>query len=288
MRPQLIIDYDPVPYVAAVMADSPKAYWRLNETTGTNTAADATGNHNLLYHVPSYSSTPTRTGTGTDIGPRPSDFGEFEIGNNSPTLPGNENNPGDDDGYVGTPSGVLTGVDDYTAEMWFRRDGVGPVGMYLFRRADSDSGINAGDYFGVRDDPGDSDGDVELFVFNGTTGVYGQTPILDDQWYHTAFVRNGSNVTVYLNGEQEFTTTLAFDGLNWDTTGDWTFGGRNDYQTAGQEWSGNIDEIALYGSALDAPTIRAHFQAAVPEPSTLVLSLLALAALMVRARRRKN
>ena len=232
------------PYMAAVLRNAPEAYWQLNETTGTNTAADATGNgHNVAYYTPVYSSTPTRTGTGTDVGPRPAEFGGFTADNNAPTLPGDEHAPGDDDGFVIVPQNVLNGQNDYSAEMWFRRGSLGTYGAYLMHRNDLGNG-NGGDYLGLWQDG-------RLFIYDGNApGISGTTQTAQNEWYHVGIARSGDNVTVYLNGLPEITTTMASWGEDW-VDGTWTFGGRNDARhDLGQEFSGNIDEIAIYGEAL--------------------------------------
>ena len=60
----------------AVMADSPKGYWRLNEITGNNIAVDSSGNGNdFPYETVRIS----RTGTGSDVGPSPLSLEVLEL-----------------------------------------------------------------------------------------------------------------------------------------------------------------------------------------------------------------
>ena len=162
---------------------------------GSDIAADASGNgHNFTYHRAM-----SRTGTGTDVGSLPPGIPGFETTNNAPTLPGNVLSA--TNGYLGIPTGVLPGQNDYTIEMWFRRSQpVGGMGEYLVHRSDVGLTNTSGDYLGVWG---------QLFIYNGAdiNGV-GPNVIQLGQWYHVAMTRQGDNVTVYLNGQVEIPTTV--------------------------------------------------------------------------------
>lgn len=249
----LYLDAVGVPYAAAVLRDEPAAYWRLNETTGANTAIDASGKgRHTAYYTPIYSTAPTRTGSGTDVGPRRAQFGGFEADNNAPTLPGDQHKPGNDDGFAIVPQGVLSGQNNYSVEMWFRRSALSQNGAYLMHRNDLGH-TNGGDYLGLNQGG-------HLFVYSGTaTGIYGSTVTNAGDWYHVGMVRNGDNVQVYLNGRPEISGTMAPWSQFWNN-GTWTFGGRNDAnRNLGQEFSTNIDEIAIYGTTLAANDFQENY-----------------------------
>jgi len=242
------------PYAAGVLRDSPEAYWRMNETTGNDTATDATGNgHDIAYYSPTYNDPPTRTGLPPDVGPRPAEFGGFEAANNAPTLPGDEHQPGNDDGFVIVPQNVLNSQNNYSAEMWFRRGSLSTHGAYLMHRNDLGNG-NGGDYLGLWPDG-------RVFIYDGDSpGISGSTATAEGQWYHIGMSRDGDNVTVYLNGREEIaTTTMAPWNEDWNG-GTWTFGGRNDTgRDIGQEFPGNIDEIAVYGDVLSGDDFQENY-----------------------------
>ncbi len=271
---------DECDYSNAVLADTPAAYWRLNEGSEWVAAMDSSGN---AHHF-EYQASPQRGST--EMGPTLSGgFLGFEAGNTAPRLVGGPTGSVTN-GYLGIATGVLPGQNDYTAEMWFRRDAVGSLGAYLLHRNDLDAASNTGDYFGVR--PGGVSGEINLFVYDGGLNVIaqGSNDIEQDEWYHVAFVREANDVSVYLNGQLEIESTMNLrSGTKW-VDGTWAFGGRTDILTLSQRFAGSMDEIAIYDRALSHEEIRAHYLVGVPEPSTGLL--LALACLSLAARRRRK
>ena len=264
--------FSPYPYVANVLADRPTGYWRLEETAGTNVAYDSTGNGNSWNYRTT--SNVSRTGTGNDLGPRPYDFLGMPADNKAPSLTGQTS-------YLGSVGDLLSGQNNYTAEMWIRpgtnteRPGVGD---YLLHRGPT-SPSSKGDFWGIS-----STGTTytSLYFYDGTSSERGETLLTTDAWHHVAMVREGNDIRLYLNGAEEFSATMP--ATNNFSDGLWAFGGRLDLD---QQWfSGNIDEIAIYGSVLSPDDIRAHYLAGVPEPSTLFL--LALGGLSLAFGRRRR
>ncbi len=281
-------------YSQTVLASNPEAYWRLNEISPIGTAIDATGH----LHDFTYPTAPSRTGAGSDIGPRPATYLGFEASNNAPRLiRGTENNS-----YLANPSGVLAGQNDYSVEMWFRAEQVQvPFGsVYLMHRNDSDNGgvTNCGDYLGLVT-VGAQPGPLNLFIFNGDkvpdvtgeTFVRGTTSIALNTWHQVAITRQGNLMHVYLDGLLELNdiNMPLLAGTKW-SNGMWTFGNRIDMLTNNQRFNGNLDEIAIYGGVLSEQIVASHYQVAldgfaIPEPATL--SLLALGGAALAARRRR-
>jgi hypothetical protein len=252
-------------YVDAVLASHPAAYWRLNETAPAPAimAADATGNG----HTFTYAGNVSRTGAGTDVGPRPPAFPGFAATNNAPFCEGFPNfwpylgsfyYAGLKNGYLGIPTGVLPGSNDYTVEMWINPGTVGDIGVYLYNR-NAYLGSQSGDLFGITPS-------YNLYFADDVNSVTASTTTLvSGQWYDVAVTRQGDNVTVYINGQVEIPTTSipVAAGTDW-SAGTWALGGRID---AGgipnaQRYNGNLDEIAIYGSALNQTVLQADYTAA--------------------------
>lgn len=284
-------------YAVSILESSPAAYWRLNETAGDNLARDTSGNGKHQTLGTGVSPYVTRSGAPPDVGPQWAyavrsglRLGGFENTNYAPTIPiGRTGNTDNDYALVvhsGTPS-VVVPDDQYTVEAWIRPSNTTNYGLvgYIFHRRDFDGTSGFGDALGMGGTynvPPNNPPPGALFYYNGTTSTWDSTPtiLVPDQWYHVAFVRNGSNISVYLDGELELAATSAVSGT-FDQ-GTWVFGGRSDSALPPNDhlkWPGNIDEIAIFGRALSQEEIRAHFNAAlVPEPAAWILLAMGVAA----------
>ena len=87
--------------------------------------------------------------------------------------------------------------------------------------------------------------------YDETKTVAGTTAAERWTWNHAVLVRDGQQVTVYLNGELEIETTL--DG-NVSLTSDQVFiGGRTDSQS---NWEGRLDEVAVFDRVLTPAEIQ--------------------------------
>ena len=133
----------------------------------------------------------------------------------------------------------------------------------------------------------------------------GTSPL--DEWSHVAVTWNGSAAALYVNGElaDDSNDPAATGAYNPSTSGNFIVASSD----TGSPYTGSVDEVAFYGSALSAGQILNHFNTAtggaagayhalaradgallqlsnnVPEPGTLALAA-AAAALLVRRRGR--
>ncbi len=94
-----------------------------------------------------------------------------------------------------------------------------------------------------------------------TANVVAAVPIVAGTWYHLAVVWNpadpaGASISVYVDGELGGSAVVTAEPLYVPSAGGTlNLGSRTDGAFG---WSGSIDEVAIYGSALDEATLVAH------------------------------
>ncbi len=189
--------------------------------------------------------------------------------------------------YDQLTSGAGVGTTAYSAQVWFNSavPFTDNVLNYVFGRGDSD--LTNKDFLGVGGSYGSKPEwrDKLFAIADGEVGV-GSTLLSEDTWYHVVFVRSGSDVEIYLNGKPEISMT----GVPWSGDGEMlTFGGRTNY--AATSWlslDGYIDEAAVWGEALGPDAVWALYQFAIPEPSSIMLAMLALIGLAAPGYRRRS
>ena len=106
-------------------------------------------------------------------------------------------------------------------------------------------------------------------------------------WEHHAIVKDGNNFTHYLNGSLSGATG-NFSGTH---TGDLPIGIGGDPGGGGERIAGFMDDVATFDEALNATQIMNIMNGdftefGIPEPSTSILSLIAVTGLLARRRRR--
>lgn len=148
-------------------------------------------------------------------------------------------------GHASRPSAAVSATDDFALEAWFRYDAVPSTSQLVAYNGTSTTGWGIG--------------------FNGGTlaGLYGSTWLDSGQvpaagaWHHVVLTRSAGVAKIYLDGAA-FTPTNS--GATPTAPGA-SFGiGRQD-ATAGRYFGGDIDEVAVYGAAMTAPTVGAHWAA---------------------------
>ena len=222
----------PAGYAAAVLADSPAGYWRLGESSGTS-AADA-GPNGLTGTY----------GSGVLLG----NIGALQ----DPSTAASFNGTGNAKVSAGV-TGLPTGTSARTVEAWVNPSGNG--GTVFTTNAAS------GQKFIVQ--IGNFGGSWYLFTdgANGANNITlsgGQVPPTG-VWSHIAFVFDGAANTwrYYLNGQQSASGTFPV-AINTAALTSTTIGERLDYS---QPFSGLLEEVAIYPSALSAARIAAHYAA---------------------------
>ncbi|MBN1529698.1 MAG: metallophosphoesterase [Thermoleophilaceae bacterium] len=225
-------------YRDAVMADAPRAYWRLGEPSGTS-AADQTA----------FADTGTYQGS-----PALGQAGIVPVAQSTAvTLDGSDDS-------VRVPSAAaLSPTAALSLEAWLRPSAM-PSSTATLMRKDGQYMVRIS-----------SSGAVSFRLWrNGTTSEVA-TPsgaVSVGLWSHVAATYDGTSMAVYVNGTVR--ATLAVAGavdsgssqlmLGTSGSGDW--------------FRGRMDEVAVYGAALPGPRVLAHYAKSSPvedPPPTVVL-----------------
>lgn len=234
-NPFTIVAPPPAPaYVTEVMNDSPRAYWRLGESSGT-TAEDHAGAHDGTYQG------------GVTLGAP----GAIAVDANSAARFDGV----DDQVNMGDPAdGSLDfGTTDFSFEGWVKTRVNG-------ERAIAAKKGSTGNYWQatVTDDSGHV-GQVRVYL-NAGAGIeltYGPAIRVDDgAWHHVvvAFDR-GSSVIIYVDGVAASHPSVGTADVG--NTGPLQIGRTTGYGF----FSGDIDEVAVYPSLLTAARVQAHYNA---------------------------
>ncbi|MEX2171740.1 MAG: LamG domain-containing protein [Pirellulales bacterium] len=308
-------------YSAAVLLDNPVAYYRLDETTGATASNLGTGAgiNGTYVNIPGV--TVNNMSNYGQPGPRPAAFPGFESGNNSAFFDPENGSVAASTTFprveVVAPNNPLTITGALTLEAWIKRsaqavDGGNNEGIVGRFRQDQDP-VTAGLqqarsyvlYFDSTTNPDNSTGTPGIGFALSSSGTFQSAnnyefaaDIPEGKWTHVAAVFDpGRRVEVYVNGlsigeliDDDVVDTAA----DIQILSDPLFSGLADFWigqqfTGADEWTfeGNIDEVAVYASALSDAQILNHFQAAqVPEPKSWQLALLVGATVWLGRRKR--
>ncbi len=239
----LPLTVDPNAYATAILADTPVAYWRLDDAVGSLAAHDAT-NHGYVG-----------TAEGTLA------FGQ-------PSVDGAGTGAACD-GVNGT--GILIAVPppiaaSMSVEAWVSLVGTG-ADAYTFIWCDG-AALAYPLVVAVVSDGGAFLHALRLYVNFGagapgwiTTGY--SLPITT--WIHLVVTWNGTNLIVYVNGGVVM-TTAAYSGSTWVNVG--SSGGMRSIGCAEtldhNSFNGVLDDVALYNYALTSVQVLAHYHGKIP------------------------
>lgn len=241
-------------YAKRVLASKPAAYWRLGELEGTPAtlfgatgllANDAVGKNSAVYEPGIAFYLPGPRGSGLQQAPRGNRAVQFAGGRLHARLPNLS--------------------ESYSFECWVWNgypNSDRAVTGYFFSRGPSGNVKAPGDHLGIGGNYLGKGWDGKLLVFNGNDrdeALAGRTVLSPRTWHHVAFVRNGTRVTVYLDGNKEpdidGDLTPTFSGA----TDELFLGGRTD-GLFGLE--GRLDEAAVYDRVLTANEVASHYSTA--------------------------
>jgi hypothetical protein len=230
------------PYPAAVLADHPEAYWRLQETSGT-VAHDSAGSDNGFYTNVALAqqgftnSNPAELAAGFG--------GLYGVSENS---------------YVGGMTLDLASTTNtaFSAEAWV--NGYGPTGGAIVGKGWG----GGGEEFYI--DCGGANGAYRFFVRNTSgTAVNATSSVLPDgNWHHVVGVCDEIHGSLYLYLDSQLIASNSVSGGIQTTTNPYmNIGSRQsakaDYD---EQLSSDISEVAIYPYALSAAQVQTHYLAA--------------------------
>ncbi|MEU3128872.1 LamG domain-containing protein [Streptomyces sp. NPDC053741] len=222
------------PYPARVLSDGASLYWRYDEGTSTF-AADTTGqlNNGFLRNGPSYRQTPAAiAGDSTAIGF--DGAAEYAYSNKlhaSPTRFSVET-------WIRTTTtrgGKVIGFGNLTMQNSTRYD----KQVYMANNGRLVFGVYSGGYRTVT-----------------TTGAYN-----DGNWHHVVATQGTGGMALYVDGQLRASNFLFSGSENYP--GYWRVGGDNlanwPNRPTSNFFAGQIDETAVYPTALSASQVSAHY-----------------------------
>jgi hypothetical protein len=228
------------PYTSAVMADTPYAFYRLDEASGV-TAADYAGN--------------SRSGAYTAVS-------SYRQAGALPRNPGYAVGLSGTGRMVGGGAGILD-PQTFSVEMWFRT--TTPLGGKLFgfesTRDATSSGFDREAFMRV-------DGTVVYMGSATSKNLLASSPGLNNgAWHHLVVTSVPSGAleasVMYVDGVPVASGTTLRAGTiyaGWWRVGYGTLPTGKDYP-ASSSFAGSVDDVATYTTALSATRVTAHYAA---------------------------
>ena len=164
------------------------------------------------------------------------------------------------DDYVelGASNTLMTGTNQ-TISAWFKNSSGGMAYIFQNRRGAGSSNLSLGINFNAG--VGVDAGYVGFVMYNGS----GHTVTVTDEnidngaWHHLAVTISDGAQKLYLDGSEVASSTAAFDNeASADTSIIGSNGGSDRFM------NGNIDEVALWNTVLDADAITAIYNSGTP------------------------
>ncbi len=213
-------------YVSEVLADNPKAFFRMQEASGL--IQDSSG---LAHHATSQTGTPLYNGTPVPVTSDPSARHIAFDGNDYFSIPDHTD---------------LDFGDTVSVEAWIYLAALGSVRVWTGRG--SAGALSMG-----------TNTDNTVFAAKANVGIIvsSTTTIPEDTWKHVVYTKSGATSKIYIDAIDRTGTitnqTLADVGTALVVGADYdgTFG-----------WNGALTEVAFYSTALSQARVQAHFDAA--------------------------
>jgi Fibronectin type 3 domain-containing protein len=230
-------------YGAAVFNDNPDLYWRFAETSGS-TAADSS----LFGQNPGVYGSRVQLGqtgiSGTAIGVR-----------------GAQNSTVGEAQPVPSPAA-------FSGELWFKTNTTQGGKLLGFEDTQTGNGSSYDKQLYMT-----TDGSLIFGVYNGSIDTLQSNPGYNDNaWHHAVVSQDSTGMKLYVDGA--LITSNSVTG-NQSYTGYWRVGGGNlsgwPQQPTNSYFTGSLDEVAVYPTALSASDVASHYALGVHDtqpPST--------------------
>ena len=227
-------------YADVILADSPLAYFRLNETSGTTIQSDV----NL------YTGSFVRgvaLGTPSPIGHDPS--------NRAATFSMSDGGVVDSDLTLGD-NFTFPGQQPFTAEAWIKPTST-QFPSHVLSKADRSPGVHGWNIC-VASGP-------IVWIERGDPNVIHSTtmPITLGVWSHVVGVYDGTQLLIYVNGVSGSSRAMVDASIGVATTAAF-MGSANGGVEEGHGFVGALDEVAIYDKALTTAQVLAHYNAGKP------------------------
>lgn len=221
------------PYSAAVIADRPRHYYRLDEPEAATTAKDAMGRADGTYEGGVKLGVTGALSTSTNPG------AFFDGARAGVVIPRAEDLPG-----------------AFTVEAWIRSDGAASTPVTIIERVD----VLGASSFGYRVTR-PPDGIAAFEVFRGAASARAAVAVFRFAGYiHVAAVTRGETIEVYVNGETKTSAALP-DAPVSAVLAPLSIGAS---LTGASAFRGAIDEVAIYDYPLELAQLKRHIEAAGP------------------------
>jgi len=225
-------------YEDTVLALNPVSYWRLGETGGT-TAVDQIGVSNGIYR------------DGVALGQTGAIGGDSDLSAGFDGL----------DDYIEIANDNAYLLDSGSVSFWFRTDNTSQTGKLVTKDA---SGFVDGGHFAI----GLNNGIIDVRLQNATQSfeLFSTSTITPNVWQNVVFNFGSGGMELYLNGQLEASDSYT-GGLGTTSGGTgnaepWVLAAHSGFSDPGvatplgQFYEGQIDEVALFGTALSLTQVQ--------------------------------
>lgn len=250
-------------YQDVVNAYNPIGFWKVGDT-GVSNAVDTAGGNDGIYY---YDARLSQGG--------PGHAGPFDANQNA-SAPANSPTQGALDTWSGTGGFVAINNDsDYqlnegTFSIWFKDDGHIGNNAGLFSKDRSGYGTGGHITASTQSD-GNNTGHVQVRLQNTNQSFYVNSSSSSfelDEWVHAAFTFGADGMKLYINGQLEDTNSYTggitgnYEPIALGGTRMWS--NSSSLSNVSRNYSGFLDDFAIFDVALDADAIDDLYTGTVP------------------------